>query len=124
MSLTVDIASYYVSAVICIIVYFSLYFTVTDRPEVRYLNRYVRDSVCAEGNTKWHDLGLILIGESGRNDLGIIKLDKKHSVFECCDAMFALWLQRDTQASWGRLITALREIFMEVLADELTKRLS
>ena len=91
---------------------------------MRYLNRYVRDSVCAAGPTKWHDLGLVLIGESGRNELDVIKIDKRHSVFECCDAMFALWLQRDTKASWKRLINALREISMDVLADELAKRLS
>ena len=38
---------------------------VTDRPEVRYLNRYVREPLCAvgaKGPDKWHDLGLVLMG--------------------------------------------------------------
>ena len=94
---------------------------VTDRPEVRHLNRYVRDPLCAAGPNRWHDLGLILTGKSGKNKLDMIRIDQKHSISGCCDAMFALWLEIDPEPSWNNLIAALREISLEAIASDLTK---
>ena len=103
---------------ICIIVLLPI---VIDPPEVRYLNKYVRDPLCAAGPNKWRDLGLILIGESNRSKLGMIKIDEKHGVSGCCDAMFARWLEIDPEPSWNKLIAALKEISLKAIAEDLTK---
>ena len=103
---------------ICITVLIAI---VTDRPEVRHLNRYVRDPLCAAGTNRWHDLGLILTGKSGKNKLDMIKNDEKQSLSGHCDAMFALWLEIDPDASWNKLIAALREISLKAIASDLTK---
>ena len=98
----------------------------TDRPEVRYLSRYVRGPLCAASATgpdRWFDVGLTLIGESGRNDLDVMKHKYQRDIYPCCDAMFALWLQRDPEASWSKLIAALRENSLERIAGDLTDRL-
>ena len=97
----------------------------TDRPQVKYLNRYVRDPLCAAGAVgpdKWFDLGLTLIGEGSRNNLNVMKIDQRNT-YGCCDAMFSLWLQRVPDASWSQLITALRETAMDGIANDLTSRL-
>ena len=96
-----------------------------DRPQVRYLNRYVRDPLCAAGASgpdKWFDLGLALMGENSRDNLNVIKIDQRNT-YGCCDAMFGLWLQRVPDASWSQLIAALKEISMDDIANNLTKRL-
>ena len=108
------------SDILCIFI-IVLVAIVTDPPEVRYLNRYVRDSLCAAGPNRWHDLGLILTGKSGKNKLDMIKIDQKHSVSGRCDAMFTLWLELDSEPSWNKLIVALREISLEAIASDLTK---
>ena len=98
---------------------------VTDRPEVKYLHRYVRDPLAAagaNGPNRWYDVGLTLMGESSRNNLDIFKLDKRNT-YECCEGMFNLWLQRDTEASWNKLIEALRKNNLGDIAKDLTKRL-
>ena len=97
----------------------------TERPQVRYLNRYVRDPLCAagvRGPDKWFDLGLTLMGEGSRNNLEVISIDKRNT-YQCCDAMFGLWLQRVPTASWEQLIKALEEISMDDIVKDLTKRL-
>ena len=97
----------------------------TERPEVRYLNRYVRDPLCAAGASgpdKWFDLGLVLMGESSRNNLNVIKIDQRNT-YGYCDAMFGLWLQRVPDASWDKLITALKELKMDDIVKNLEERL-
>ena len=106
----------------CIIVLVTI---VTDRPEVKYLNRHVRDPLCAagaRGPDRWFDLGLALIGEGSRNSLDIMRIDQRNT-YGCCDAMFSLWLERVPGANWSQLIQALRGISMDNIADDLTKRL-
>ena len=82
---------------------------VTHRPDAVYLMRYVRDPLCAEGQTTWYDVGLTLIGEGGKLHLKIIKNNPQFTIFERCDAMFDLWKQRDTEASWNKLIEAFEK---------------
>ena len=97
----------------------------TDRPQVQYLNRYVRGPLCAAGATgsdKWYELGLALMGEGSRNDLDVMKIDKRNT-YQCCDAMFALWLQRVPEASWELLINALKKECMNKIVDDLNTKL-
>ena len=98
---------------------------VTARPEVKYLNRYVRDQLAAasaSGPKKWYDVGLTLMGENSRNQLDVMKVDK-HNTYERCEGMFNLWLERDPEASWNKLIAALKRNNLNTIADDLTKKL-
>ena len=103
---------------VCIII---LVTVVTDHPEVRHLNTYVRGPLCAAGPNRWRDLGLILMGESSRNELSIIEYNHQSNISGCCDKMFALWLERDPEATWKKLIAALKDNHLETIASDLTK---
>ena len=97
----------------------------TARPGMKYLNRYVRDQLAAAGAggpKKWYDLGLTLMGESSRNQLDVMKIDK-YNTYECCEGMFNLWLEKDPKASWNKLIAALKQNNLNTIADALTRRL-
>ena len=52
-----------------------------------------------------------------------MRIDERNT-FGCCDAMFGLWLQRVPDASWEKLIVALKEITLDDIATNLTKRLT
>ena len=98
---------------------------VTARPDIKYLNRYVRDQLAAasaSGPKKWYDLGLTLMGKSSKDQLGVMKIDK-HNTYECCEGMFNLWLERDPEASWSKLIAALKLNNLNTIADDLTRKL-
>lgn len=98
---------------------------VEDRPEMKYLNRYVRDPLAAasvNGPDRWYDVGLALMGQESKNQLDILKINKRN-VYGYCEGMFDLWLQRDTKASWDKLIKTLRKNGLNDLADDLIKRL-
>ena len=97
----------------------------TACPEIMQLNRFVRDPLAAagaNGPNRWYDVGLTLMGESSRNHLDILKIDKRNT-YECCEGMFSLWLDRDSEASWNKLIAALRRNDLGGIADDLIKRL-
>ena len=96
---------------------------VTERPDTVYLMRYVRDPLCAEGPIIWYDVGRTLIGEGSINNLKIIKNNPQLSIYERCDAMFDLWKQRDTEASWNKLIDALERHKLNDLIKDLKERL-
>ena len=62
------------------------------------------------------------MGEGCRYSLDVISIDKRNT-YQCCNAMFGLWLQRVPSASWEQLIEALKELFMDDIVTELNKRL-
>lgn len=98
---------------------------VTDRPGIKYLHRYVRDPLAAagaDGPERWYDVGLTLMGDSSKDRLDILKIDQRNT-YGCCEGMFNLWLQRDVEASWNKLITALRKNNLGGIADDLTAKL-
>ena len=53
--------------------------------------------------------------------LGIIKEDNHGHVQKCCTQMFMYWLRVDTEASWNKLIAALKEIGQDFLAACIIK---
>jgi len=82
-----------------------LCYVVDDRPQEKYLNKYVRDQVCLT----WRDLGIELLPNAGAV-LDIINANKQNDLRECCSAMFKLWLEREPEASWRKLIVALNQL--------------
>ena len=97
--------------------------TVGDRPEVKYINRHVKEKVCGAGPEVWLDLGIQLLEKEDVPALLTIKSD----VSECsdrCSKMFNLWLERRPKASWSNLIEALKLIHQDKLASDIVDLLS
>lgn len=56
--------------------------------------------------SRWHDLGLLLLDE----DLcGQIEIENRGDVKKCCIEMFRHWLQRDFNATWKTVLSALKQ---------------
>ena len=96
----------------------------TDYPDDKYLNKYVREKVCAAGTTKWRDLGIALMGQNAAPSLDMIRVDYPNNVEECCSRMFNKWRQTTPTGSWGKLLQALKEVKLMDLVSELEKLLS
>ena len=94
-----------------------------DRPKVKFLNRHVKENICAAGSEVWLDLGVELLQEE---DIAALKTIKSN-VSDCtvrCSEMFQLWLERQPKASWRNLIDALKQIHQEKLAFSIENLLS
>ena len=102
---------------------YDCFLSVNDRPDDKYLNKYVRGKVCAAGANKWRDLGIVLMGQDAATDLDIMRVDYPNDVKQCCSRMFTEWLQRTPMASWKQLIEALKEVELTQLANELEELL-
>ena len=89
-----------------------------DRPEMKYLNRYVG----ALGEV-WLQLGTELLDNKDVSALYAIRSDESKCTVGCSE-MFKLWLERQPKASWRCLIKALKQINMIVLASNIERSLS
>ena len=103
--------------------YISLLHTVGDRPELKYLNRYVKERICAAGPVMWLDLGVELLGDNDIMALNVIKINNAEVTVRCFE-MFKLWLERQPKASWRQLIYALKQIQLNALAFNIEELLS
>ena len=94
----------------------------TDRPALKYLNRYVRANIV----TKWHDVGVELLDVEDEPVLNAIKVNSSGDVDKCAEEMLQLWLERKSDASWNQLIEAFRapNIKLEALASKIEGMLS
>ena len=105
----------------------NMYFLLANEcPEDKYLNKYVREKVCgacANSPDIWRDLGIELMGQQGVTKLDEIKVNNNGNLTLCCSAMFDLWRQRQPKANWSQLISALKEIKLDTLADDIEKLL-
>ena len=77
------------------------------------LHRYVRE----EAASCWRDLGVELSISDAKLD--IIANNFPHDVEGCCSQILSLWLDIDPQASWNKLIEALKHIGKKVLAKNI-----
>ena len=80
--------------------------------------RHVRD----EAACKWYDLGMLLVVPV--HQLDIIQMNNPHNTQMCCTKMFSYWLQTDTEASWSKLLNALRNMAQNSLADKIKTEIS
>ena len=85
------------------------------RPEIKFLNRHVREQLCARSAEMWKDLGIELLGMGSNDALNVIQSNNS-DVMNCCSAMFQLWLDRQPSASWRQLIEALKQLQLNYLA--------
>ena len=87
----------------------------TDRPTIKLLNKNVRDKIAA--SSMWEDVGVELLNEKQRVMSKIIKKNNHTDVQMCCTTqMLMYWLEVDTEASWNKLIEALKGIRQHSLA--------
>ena len=89
----------------------------TDRPALKYLNKYVKADIASE----WHDIGVELLDVEDESVLNAIKNNFPGDVNKCTAEMLQLWLARRPEASWNCLIEALREpnIKLNTLATKI-----
>ena len=87
----------------------------TDTPTIRLLNNHVRGDIAP----RWYDLGIQLLNEEQCAKLNIIKDNHPQDAEKCCTEMFEYWLRVDVDASWNKLITALKMIDEIALAEKI-----
>ena len=69
---------------------------------------------------KWYQLGVLLLDSNCENELNTIEADTiaRNDAETCCRKMFSRWLNTDEQASWDKLIRALRHIQLNNVASD------
>ena len=87
----------------------------TSAPTLKELHRYVRPEVASQ----WYDLGVELLNHDQAKRLEVIKCDNPGLSETCCTEMFKYWLQVDVDASWNKLLKALKHTGYNTLADKL-----
>ena len=90
-----------------------------DRPTLKDLMIHVIPSVA----TKWYQLGVMLLDANCENELNTIEADTRNDAETCCRKMFSRWLNIDEQASWDKLIRALRHIQLNNVASNIEQML-
>ena len=95
---------------------------VDDRPDVKFLNRHVREQLCAKSTHIWKDLGIQLLGTESNDALEVIK-NNNSDVMDRYSAMFQLWLDRQPTASWRQLIQALTNLNLNYMAHQIESKL-
>ena len=93
----------------------------SDRPVLKDLYDHVVGSV----TKKWKELGLQLLQPDQINELGIIETNYPHDVVLCCKCVLEKWLESSLDATWNRLIEALKRpsVRLNYFARELEQRL-
>ena len=96
---------------------FCVIFAGHGRPTLKYLNRYVRQSL----GSRWHDLGIELLEADSVEILNRINSENPKDQNACCTKMFQLWLSVQPMASWNQLIESLRQpsIGLKQLSDKI-----
>jgi len=84
------------------------------RPELRDVYRYVIQKYAH----KWRYLGAELHFDQA--ELEIIFSNSPNSVEECCRVLVTRWLDRDSNASWDHLLTAIDNLHHQSTVPELT----
>ena len=69
--------------------------------------------------SKWYDVGVVLLDPKYQNELSIIEADTRNDVTTCCRKMFSKWLNTDELASWNKLVSALRIVQLNTVANDI-----
>ena len=69
---------------------------------------------------KWEELGVELLDEEQLSKLRHIAKDE-HEVEDCCTKLFNYWLDTDPDASWNKLLEALKNIKQNYLAEKIER---
>jgi len=82
----------------------------------------VKPRIAAGGKDKWRDVGGILLNNSA-TQLGIIETDNFGDIKSCVSKMFTKW-QEQKCGTWRHLLSALREVDLGDLADDIEEKLT
>jgi len=88
-----------------------------NRPTIKLLKEVTRIKDIGVA-TRWYDFGLELVNSDVLEE---IKANHPNDVNTCCSVMFKKWLERDPDASWSKLVTALNNIEMKAAAASVIK---
>ena len=58
-----------------------------------------------------------------QSSLNTIAIEANGEVIKCCSLLFSMWLQRQPDASWGKLIEALTIVGLHKVAMEIERKL-
>ena len=83
------------------------------------------DHVVGSVAKNWKDVGVQLLRSDQTNELDIIEINYPQDVVRCCKCVLKKWLESSVDATWNRLIEALRcsSVGLDYFASELEQRL-
>ena len=86
----------------------------------------ILDHVVPHVTPYWYDLGIKLLREDQDSHLDVIESNHADNKKECCKKMFWYWLSTNTDATWQKLVEALRSPAVElpVVAADIEKMLT
>ena len=81
------------------------------------------DHVVPHVTLRWYDVGVKLLKVEQESHLDVIESNHGDDKKECCKKMFWYWISTNTDASWQKLIAALRSPAVElpVVAADIEK---
>ena len=108
----------YGSKIYILVVVVIIYIGDSDRPSIKELHIL---EVINTAAPKWYELGLELLNE---DIFGEFEVANRGDVKKCCSEMFQYWLKMDLNASWKKLIAALKQpsVGVNTLALSLEER--
>ena len=94
----------------------------SDRPAIKYLHRHVAEEIAC----KWYDIGIELMNIEDEKRLNTMLAQHGSNSIEGSKKMLRTWLERKLDASWIRLIAALKvsSIGLNETAHNLERLLS
>ena len=80
------------------------------------MHEFVRDDIAS----KWEDLGVELLNEEQRSKLKNITKNERE-VEDCCTKLFIYWLDAYPDASWNKLLEALKKMKQNNLVEKIKR---
>ena len=103
----------------CICVYIDIHVSCAEeRPELQQLQKMMKnhDDIVRH----WRDLANVLLDQDFQK---LTKVDDPDDNEACCLEMFTLWLNQQRNASWSKLIAALKEVELIATAEAVSEQL-
>ena len=97
---------------------------VTDKIDRKHLNRWVKDKICAEGMDYLKELAEVLLpGGVGTTQIKIITTNHPGDIKSCFTDLVNEWTQREIDATWQKLIDAVKDTNKLALANDIKNSL-
>ena len=95
-----------------------------DKIDYKHLNCWVKEKICAEGMDYLKELAEVLLpGGVGTTQIKIIA-ENHHGDIKCCFTdLVSVWSQREIDATWQKLIDALKDTKKLALANDIENSL-
>ena len=88
------------------------------------MNRWVKDRVCEQGIDYLKELADVLLpGGYGKTQITIIAQNYPHDIKSCFTQFFTEWAEREVEATWQKLVDALKDTNKCALASYIESNL-